>query len=376
MKYQLETVATDLSDAPYSIDNLIDFFPTLKHLYSCFLTQIVRNTEIQNYDKVISQMHSILFEYCMNCQNCYTQSPLAFLRAVRVYRNAELTYLFLFYVTIRYDYCFKNLKKPIEKILKCKNENICFKETNIDITIYYGYIATEILCKPFVAYFQGQISPKTGPPTQYITIIDWEERKKILMEIIFSLKDLLKIATNQGSSYLFMERKIEKYEFITMEFQVDSMGPSLDHSLYIFHKLQSQIDQTDSYEDISPDTKKLLSLFKVYYQNLIRWQFTDPILFPKPMLAIISIDLLGEKEIFNLFKLPVDARLKRAVELLENYQIMDLTFLAKLQKTTFQTTKPPKLIVRLTNLHNLLNLKNVFTPQGEWIVKCYLALKN
>jgi phosphoribosylformylglycinamidine (FGAM) synthase PurS component len=71
---------------------------------------------------------------------------------------------------------------------------------------------------------------------------------------------------------------------------------------------------------------------------------------------------------------PQAEAVQKAVESLEFFLIMDLDFKAKLQRTTFQFAIARELTLSPALLHNLVNLKNVFTPQGEWIIKCYLIL--
>jgi hypothetical protein len=378
-KDHMEEFANELTAVPHSVDNFITFFPNLRYLFSCFKI-LIANDPYSEISDEISQMEWILLEYCTMCQNYFTESLIESLRAVRLYGNVELTYLFLFYVkTVDSGYSFNDLKRPLEKILKYNDADLCFEVLKFIICDYYGLIANEILSKPFVATCQDQAISKNGPnitpPTKYKAALDWEERKKILKEIAFSLRDMSEMSKTLVGWHLFLMKKI-KYEFIIREFQVGRNGPRFDHARYIFYRLQSLLEPRDSYKSMDEVTKNLLPLFRIYYIHRDQWQFIDPILIPKPMLAIISQNELKKKEIFELFKLPVEVLLKKAVESLETNQIMNLSLQAKLQKISYQSAMNRELAFRPLLLHNLMNLKNVFPSKGEWILKCYFALKN
>jgi hypothetical protein len=199
-------------------------------------------------------------------------------------------------------------------------------------------------------------------------------RRKLIAVILLTLADLSKMGGNLKVIDELIREKIEKYEFIIKKFQVDSKGPSFDHLLYTFNLLQSQINQTDSYKHISPDTKNLLTVFKIYHQNLFKWQFIDPSLFPKPVLAIISHQNLTKKKIFELIQLPNEELLQLAVKSLELVQIEDLISRVKNEELNFIPEKSDYLSFKQELCHYLINLKDVLTPNEDWIVRVYLEL--
>jgi hypothetical protein len=359
LKDQLKVFHNEFTAAP---KNFIDFFPNLKRLYSCCRTLLKTNPR----SKEISQMSLIMYDYCINCQKCFTESSLDCLRSVREYRNFELIYLFSYYLTVIKDkFSFKTLSHPLEVIRRYNKTNWCFTEHKYHIVTHYGSIFRRILGKPFVApQEQANLSDDSKAPSQtrYDTGLDWKERKKILNEVIYTLMDL-NVKNPCGVTF-----KIEKYEFVKREFQIDNNEPNFDHSVQIFHQLQRQISQSGKIN------YKLLALFRIYYIHLGTWQMIDPILFPKQMLAIISHQNLRRKKMIKLFKLPIKDIFQRAVKSLEEGQIKDLNSKVCNLDTNFIPAKSHGKSFGRELWHNLMNLEKVLTPFEQWIVKVYLVL--
>jgi hypothetical protein len=363
LKYLLDKCYTQFVNAPYSVSYFNFSFSTLKHFFSCFQTFLARNPDGQHSNE-ITQMHSILLSYYNCCRNHFSDSPLEFLREIRRNKGYELAYLFSYYAADQDDQSFDYLKKPLEEILKC-NEANSLRMLAYRIFTFYKLIAEQILLKPFRSFTDQ---------TSYF-IAEWKMRKRFISEIIYTLTDLSKLSGNPKVDELIKE-KIKEYEFIKREFQVNGEGPSIKHSVQIFRQLQSKINQGNSYEKISPNTKNLLTVFEIYYQNLCKWQFTDPSLFPKSMLAIISHQNLTKKKIFELFKVPIEERLQKAVKSLELVQIEGISSRVKSLGTNFISVESSDLSFRLELCHYLVNLKDVLTPSEDWNVKVYLALLN
>jgi hypothetical protein len=365
LKYQLSKFYTQVVLAKGYLPLFISVFSSLKYHYSCFLNFLAENPDGQHSSE-ISQMHSILLQVYLNCQHFFTKTRKEFMLAVRLEKNFELAYLFLYYAIIKIDLSFENLKESLDLILDYNDPVNRFKGLKYDISMCYGLIAKEILHNPL----QSKDQTHKADSKDLNTIGEWEDRKEILAEIIYSLKDLSEMAKEIEGENKFLWGKIAKYEFIIKEFQVDS----LEHFKYIFRQLQSQVNREDSYENISPITRKLLALFKVYYQNLYRWQFTNPFLIPKSMLAIISHQNLKKRKIFELLKLPIDKRLQEAIKLLELTCIKTIISRVKNLETNFIPAKSHDLSFKRELWHNLMNLDDVLTPVGKWIVNIYLVL--
>jgi hypothetical protein len=377
LKYELDKFATQLASAKDRLPYFLGLFSSLKYNYSSFQNYLVRNPDGQNSTE-ISLMHSILLEYYRNCQHFFTNSSKEYLLRIRLEGNFALAYLFLVFALRKTDLSFNNLKRPLDLILGYNDPIKCFMDQPLLISAKYGLLAKEILQRPYKSKDQTQntnsIDLSTTPENSYSCIVDWKERKEILAEIVNSFKDLSEMTKEIEGKNKFLWGKIEKYEFIIREFQVDNNGPSMDHCVQIFHQLQRQVKQKDFYGDITPITKKLHSLFKVYYQNLYEWQFINPILCPRPMLAIISHQDLNKRKIFKLLKLPIRELVQEAVKSLEEVQIEDIISRIKNLESNFILAKSHDLTFRREVWHNLINREDVLTPFGKWIVKVYLAL--
>jgi hypothetical protein len=355
-----------------SLTFLIYLFSDLKHHYSCLQTFLATNPDGQHSSE-ISLMHLILMEYCQNCKRFYSESPREFLLTVRLERNFELAYLFLFYILVKTDVSFDILKKPLDLILEYNDPVKSFKCLKYEISECYGLIAKKVLHTPFQYTDQTQ-KTDTGDLNSYSCIVDWKERQGILDEIVNSLKDLSEMAKEMGGRNKFRWGKIAKYEFIIKEFQVESKGPSFGHCEQIFRQLQNQINRADLNEAISPITKRLLTLFKIYCIHLYRWQFIDPSLFPVRMLAIISHQKFTKEELIKLFKLSIDELLQESIKSLELFQIKEIISKITNLETNFIPAKSHDLSFRRVIWNHLINLEDVLTPFGKWIVKVYLAL--
>jgi hypothetical protein len=92
------------------------------------------------------------------------------------------------------------------------------------------------------------------------------------------------------------------------------------------------------------------------------------------MLAIISHQYLKKKRLFELFKLPIGELLQEAIKSLELVQIEAIRSKVKKLEANFILAKSQDLSFRRAFWHNLINLDDVLTPFGKWIVKVYLTL--
>jgi hypothetical protein len=410
--YQLTLIETELGNSQPLFPYLIKLFSTLKIFYNRFESLLSgsdyesgfgTDDEVHNSDHDdeshhsdsynepihLTIYHSVLLKYYSLVQTFYNNSPLEALRAVRLYGNFEFAHLFTDYIiNMNSSPCLDYLRSPFCKILEYKEMKRKFKKRNFNILNNYELFGMNILLEPFKASLQTQSNNAEDMTAQNSSyVVEWEERKEILEEIIHSIKSLNIFARHLSadvSMFLIkIKRKVEKFELVVKSFRVDSQGPSLDHFVSIFYQLQSLVKDFKFYKDLPLSTKNLFSLFGIYRYHLIENQSTDPLLFPQKMLAVVSHEDSKKKNfIFKLLKLPIDLPVQKVLKSFQRCQIYDI----------LHDDHPGGLISEIYDIemdifdavfdlgkglwHNLLNLQNVLSPREQRIVKTYLALQN
>jgi hypothetical protein len=398
---QLAAIETEMDYGQPAFPTLIKLFSTLKYFHSrfeCF--EFLSHVNESDSDSVeepshLSKLRSVMAKYHTCIVSFYTNSPHESLKAVRLYGDFEFAFLFTRY--IRNKLCMMNdsdspcltaMQDPFYRILKCKDMKK-FKNRNFSILGEYEGIARIILDGPFGAESQGlpetPKDPKANNDGSRDAVIDWEERKKILEEIILSIRSLNIFArhlTADMSNFLNRVKcKIVKLEFIVKNFQVDSQGPNVNHFISLFYQLQGLVQNVKRYEQLSPKTRKLLSLFKIYWYHLIRNQMTDPLLFPKKVLALVSRSRnMRQRRIFKFLQLPTNVSLKKSVQYLREEDIFNILWKKEGQISQIHKveTNSDGDILDLGRgvWNNLLTHRDIIIPYEQWVIKTYLILQN
>jgi hypothetical protein len=381
---QLSLIEVELEDAQPFFSTLIKLFFSFKSLYKHFESKFVKlNQEIKEFNNL--KLESVLSRYHTLIISFYTSSPLESLRAVRLYSNFEFAYLFIRYIRRNYYCSLSDFEYPVRQILRGLNPK--FRNRNANIFKEYAGSVKRIMKKSFKELELAQpckdkVSKLATQNSSYNVDLDWEERREILREIILIIKSLnifsRHLSTDVSDFFVKIKGKVEKYEFAVKNFQVDSQGPSLSHFLSIFYRLQRQFQNVKFYEDLPSNAKKLLFLFKIYWHHLIRNQLTDPQLFPKKILALVSHIDRGNRKIFEHLKPTID--LRKTVASLRKRQLFvifnDETGDRISEICKIETNSQAEFDLGKGVWHNLLNYKDILAPGDEWLIKVYLALQS
>jgi hypothetical protein len=390
---QLTLIKAELDASPPLFPSLIKLFFTLKNFYKRFDLVLLDSDSDSEEPLNFPGLYSIMSKYYAIVLSFYNNSPLESLRAVRLYGNFEFACLFTEYILNDGDsISFSDLKYPFCTILKYKEMKKKFKTHKFNILNNYERIRMRILLEPFKASPQTQTnntedSKVTIQNDSYNAFLDWEERMKILEETTLSIKSLNIFARHLSvdvSWFLIkIKRKVDKHEFVVKNFQVDSRGPSLGHFVSIFYQLQSLVQDFKFYKDLPLSTKKLFSLFSIYRYHFIEEQLTNPLLFPKKMLAIVSHENCSKENIFTLLKLPINVVLKKVAKSMRRCQIYDIVqddlgeLILEIYEINVKNQAPYDNFDLGKGLwHNLLNLQNTLSARKRRIVKSYLALQS
>jgi hypothetical protein len=305
---------------------------------------------------------------------------------VRLYGDFEFGLLFTSYIIINSEpSSLHDLDGPFDSILNYKETTGKFMNRDFNILETYEEIAKNIHNEPFRVLSENNQDQKKTIKSSRDAVDEWEERKEILKEILLSIKSLYIFArhlTADTSGYLIkVERKMEKYECAVNNFQVDSQGPSLNHFISLFYQLQRVVQSVDSHRELAPSTGKLFYLFKVYWHHLIKNQITDPLLFPKKMLALVSqFRNRSDRTMFTSLKLSINDILTKSIKHLQNGDIYNI--LCK---------KRENQLLEIYRLHgnlddaicdlgkglwdNFLLYGDNLTPYEQWTIKTYLSLQ-
>jgi hypothetical protein len=357
---KLEDLLSELEEMEFSNSRIIDIYFSLKNFYERNKSLILLGSD--EYLDLASKFHLNLSRYHRLINNFYFQSPIECLQMVRLYGNFELAYLFTSYLFLEKDVSdFDDLEVPLFNISRFKELETRFKKLRYQILSNYGTIAKEILHKPFGAQPGNTVSMNFKIGNSYNAVEDWEKRKEILKEIIIAFKTLWKLAVHLGRNEFVptIKKKIEKFEFIIAKFQIDQNGPSSDHFLSLFYQIR-HLSRDEHAHKLSPNFKKLFSVFRIYSKHMTDFQLVDPSLFPKPMLAIVSRRILYKENIFNLFICRTDQLIPMVVDSLREGQISEIS-------SRIMNGKNP-------SWHNLINSYGILNPRENWIIKVYLTL--
>jgi hypothetical protein len=390
---QLALIEAEIENAQPQFSALIKPFFSLKSFYTRFeslLSEI--DTDLDDDEPPFWLIvKAVLLKYFTLVVCFYNNSPLESLKAVRLYGNFEFIYLFSYYIRFKENApIYSVLEGPFKKILIYRKMTGKFLKWEFNIQFNYGRIVKKILDEPFRISLQAQQVDSQGPKVaiqncSYDAALDWEERKKILEEIILSLNSLNILSrhlTVDMSEYLvIVKNKIETFEFVLKNFLVDSQGPSLGHFLSIFYQLQNLVQGFDLYKYLPRTTKNLIFLFNLYRQHLIENQLTNHRLFPKKLLAIVSSPDLWKKKIFKLFTQPTKEIAQKSVKNLQKgaifriFQSKRIKLIAELCK--IEVNSPLALEDIGKGLwFNLLVHKEILSPRKHWWLETYLELQN
>jgi hypothetical protein len=369
--------------------SMIKLFFALKYFYKRFKCFEYSESDYVKEPVHFSKLRSVLSKYYICIVSFYTNSPLESLRAVRLYGNFEFALLFAQYVAMTSKPpSLPDLENPFWKILIYKEE---FEIQTFPILYDYDIIGETIYNEPFMALARAlpdnaKDSKMTTQTGSYTAIIEWEERKELLEEIILSIRAFNTFARHfiaDMSGFLIkVKNKMENLEFVRKNFRVDSQGPSLNHFISLFYQLQSLVQDFKLYEDLPSTTKKLFYLFKVYWHHLIQNQMTDPLLFPKKMLALIALpNFEFQKTKFtSLLKLPTNDILKKSLKYLQRGDITGILY--KERENPISEIYKPQMNSEYSFLdlgkglwNNLLLHGDILTPYEQWKVKTYLILQ-
>jgi hypothetical protein len=394
---QLAVIESEMEARQPSFPILIKLFFTLKYFYKrfdCFESSCHHGSESDSDEELayLSRLRFVLLTFHSWVVNFYTNSPLESLKAVRIYGNFEFAYLFSRYIVIRSKPSnLPVLQAPFYNILHYKEMTEKFKKRKFNILENYERIAKDIHKEPFSTLSRPllELTKDSEMTTQnglFDAVIEWEERKKILEEIILSIRSLNKFArhlTADMSGFLIrVKSKTKKFEFVLKHFQVDSQGPSLSHFISLFYQIQNQVQNVKFYYDLPLTTRNLITLFKIYWHQLIQNQMTDPFLFPRKMLALVSqTNNRWHERLFNFFKFSTIKLTKKSVYSLQNDDIHVILFEEKRKEAISELYR-----LKVNSEDNILDLdrglwsnlllhKDILTPYNEWIVKTYLILQ-
>jgi hypothetical protein len=372
---EITNLNAELDVAESSLYKAIKLFPRLKEFFNYH--QFLKDYQYEEFFSVLSRYYSIIRSH-------FTKSPIECLQTTRLYGNLEFTFLSTDYIKSNAEVSsFKKLVEGYQKLKWGFHDAYVPKENIIYCTLAnYRKIAQKILLDPFIPNpkTNSEIVPnsKTSPKVPYNAGEDWEERRKIIEEIILSLKSLYKsekyslrdVATDRR-----IKRRIEEFQVILEKFQVDSNGPCIEHFVSTFYQLRFFVQNSKSYGDLPSIAKNLLSLFRIYCKHLEEYQFIDPSLFPKPMLAIVHRDDLYKSSFFWHFRLSNNRLIQNGIVYLRREQLSNIY-----ERKRLLYSKNRKIVFSLSewgstgNWLNLLNLPDILSLKEKWIINAYEVL--